>query len=60
MVAEAARAGDNFFVIKELPVSMPSPFLFPGDLVEIRPNGIPATTGMLYEINGPVGTDSSG
>lgn len=56
----AARAGDNFVVIKELPESMAAPFLYPGDLIEIRPNGIPSLTGMLYEIAVPGGTDANG
>lgn len=59
-VGAAARAGDNFLVVKGLPVSMPSPFLYPGDLLEIRPNGIPALTGMLYEVAVPGGTDDQG
>ncbi len=59
-VGESQRRGDNFVVIKGLPVSMPSPFLYPGDLIEIRPSGIPSLTGMLYEIAVPGGTNSDG
>jgi hypothetical protein len=59
-VGANASAGDNFVVIENLPEDMPSPFLYSGDLFEIRPNGISATTAMLYEVVGNNGTDASG
>lgn len=55
-----ARRGDSSVVIGGLPENMPGPFLSRGDLFEIRPNGIPSLTGMLYEIVVPAGTDSEG
>jgi hypothetical protein len=54
------RRGDSSVIIGGLPVNKTSPFLNKGDLFEIRPNGIPAATGMLYEIQVPAGTDSEG
>jgi hypothetical protein len=59
-VGESARRGDNFVVIENLPELMPSPFLYNGDLFEIRPNGVPASTAMLYMIAVPGGTDAEG
>ena len=59
-LTEAGRRGDSSVVIGGLPVSKAPPFLYRGDLFEIRPNGIPSVTAMLYEIVVPSGTDASG
>lgn len=49
-VAEDAQRGDEWLVIAGLPASI-SELFSPGDLFEIRPNGMATTTSMLHEIS---------
>ena len=56
--ASAAR-GEDWVVIGDLPTSIMN-LLAPGDLFEIRPDGIASTTSMLHEILTPGHTDDEG
>lgn len=58
-VYEPEEFGADSFVISGLPASV-DPCLWAGDLVEIRPNGIPTEHGHLYEIANDAPTDASG
>lgn len=46
---EGADRGALFIKIKGLPANL-SPALHPGDLIELRPNGVPTVTSNLYEV----------
>ena len=55
----AAARGDTSVVMRALPVSIER-CLRMGDLFEIRPSGIPAEHGHLYEVANDVRTDADG
>jgi hypothetical protein len=57
---EAADEGDDSIVVRGLPVSSSETVLRMGDLFEVRPNGIPADHGHLYEIVADARTDADG
>lgn len=59
ILVSAARMGDSNIVISGLPVSMPM-VLSDGDLLEIRPNGIPSYTSNLYEVVRGSATNDAG
>jgi hypothetical protein len=58
-VAAVATAGSADVVIRGLPIST-ADLLAPGDLLEIRPNGIPTDTSNLYEVVRGSGSDANG
>jgi hypothetical protein len=58
-LANAAAAGDRFVVIGGLPAST-ARALRRGDLLELRPNGIPTDVGNLYEVMVDGHTDANG
>lgn len=58
-VRDAAALGDKEIVIEGLPANIAG-LLAPGDLFEIRPNGIATTTSNLYEIVRANSTDADG
>lgn len=58
-VYSAGDAGDNNIILGGLPIST-SRLLRRGDLLEVRPNGIPAEFPHLYEVMVDGNTDSSG
>lgn len=58
-VAASATEGATDIVLRGLP-SLTDMVLSPGDLIELRPNGIPTTTSNLYEVVRGSGSDTSG
>jgi hypothetical protein len=54
-----ARRGDNSVVMRGLPTSTEAA-LNPGDLFEIRPNGVPAEHGMLHLVTRQANSNSDG
>lgn len=56
---EPASGLADSFVLSGLPASM-APCLWAGDLIEIRPNGVPADFGHLYEVAFDAPTNSDG
>lgn len=58
-VDEAASASAESFVVRSLPAST-SAVLRMGDLIEIRPNGIPTPYGNLYEVVADAPTNANG
>ncbi|MCK1669442.1 hypothetical protein [Bradyrhizobium sp. 153] len=58
-VAAARSRGDSDLVVGGLPASIPAA-LQPGDLLEIRPNGVPADFPHLYEVMVPGATNPTG
>lgn len=58
-VRDAADAEETSLVLTGLPASR-APCLYPGDLFEIRPSGIPAIHGHLYKAVAAAPTDASG
>lgn len=56
---EAAEEGATSLVVRGLPENLDKPLRM-GDLFEVRPNGIPATHGHLYECVANVKTDANG
>ena len=55
-----AQAGDSALVISGLPVNGLEQVLSPGDLIEIRPDGMTTTTSNLYEVVRGSPTDADG
>lgn len=58
-VYEAASAGDDSVILAGLPESKDAA-LWAGDLIEFRPDGIPASHGFLHEVYGDAPTDANG
>jgi hypothetical protein len=58
-VDEAAEEGADSIVVSGLPASLTAA-LDMGDLFEVRPDGIPAVHGHLYEVTGRANTNSDG
>ncbi len=56
---DAAEEGATSLVVRGLPVNLDKPLRM-GDLFEVRPNGIPATHGHLYECVANVKTNGDG
>ena len=59
IVDEPASRDATSIVLSGLPASL-APALHAGDLVELRPNAVPADFGMLYEVANDAPTDASG
>jgi hypothetical protein len=59
MVAATASRGASFIHIKGLPESLANA-LAPGDLFELRPNGVPTETANLYQVVVGGATDENG
>lgn len=58
-VLDAATIEASSIVITGLPPSL-SPALFPGDLFELRPNGVPVAHGHLYKVVAKAPTNADG
>jgi hypothetical protein len=59
VAGEAAPEGADSLVLRDLPAGLAG-CLQMGDLVEVRPNGIPAVHGFLHEVVADSSTDASG
>ena len=55
----AASRGERSMVLQSLPVSTTA-VLRPGDLFEVRPNGVPAQHGHMYLVTRQANTDANG
>lgn len=58
-IDEAAQAGADSYVVRGLPIST-ARVMRMGDLIEVRPNGIPAAHGHLYEVVNDAPTNAAG